>query len=97
MMRVTSAGSCETILWSWLAVLLGSSTVAMILAVTSGSVAMLLTILTASRTRACGSARTAVDIGLLLVGCVPVAHGEKPAASRRIGLPPLYREPVPGT
>src|SRR3954454_9199684 len=42
-MRVTRAGSCETIAWSWAAVLLGSSTVLRILAVISGSVAIPLT------------------------------------------------------
>jgi hypothetical protein len=42
-MRVTSAGSCETIWWSCAAVLLGSSTVLMIRAVTSGSVAIVVT------------------------------------------------------
>src|SRR4051794_36991820 len=62
-MRVTNAGSWLTILCSWLAVLLGFSTVAMILAVTSGRVAMAFTFLTASATRVCGSASVAVGIG----------------------------------
>src|SRR3954447_23051154 len=61
-MRVTNAGSWLTILCSWLAVLLGFSTVAMILAVTSGRVAMAFTFLTASATRVCGSASVAVGI-----------------------------------
>src|SRR5690242_7081398 len=98
MIRVTSAGSWETILWNWLAVLLGSSTVEMILAVTSGSVAMLLTFLTASSTRACGSASTAVDIRLLrfrialkTVGRQTV--GRQPAGRRSVGRsPPFFIE-----
>src|SRR4051794_5946733 len=62
MMRVTRAGSCDTILWSWLAVLLGSSTVLMICVVTSGNVAIVVTFLTTSRMRTCGSAARVVDI-----------------------------------
>src|SRR3712207_312886 len=49
-MRVTRAGSCETILCSACALLRGSSTVAMILAVTSGRVAIVVTFFTASWT-----------------------------------------------
>src|SRR4051812_27904237 len=54
-MRETSAGSCATILCSAAAEALGSSTVATILAVTSGRVAIEETLRTASRTRICGS------------------------------------------
>src|SRR4051812_46290236 len=51
-MRVTRAGSWATILCRCAGVDLGSSTVAIIFAVISGSVAMLLTFLTISRTAA---------------------------------------------
>src|SRR5438128_354343 len=54
-MRVTNAGSCATILWSCAAVLLGSSTVDTIRAVTSGSVAIVVTFFTASATSTLGS------------------------------------------
>src|SRR5947209_6400026 len=64
-MRVTSAGSCETILCNWLAVLLGSSTVVTILAVTSGSVAIVVTFLIASATNTLGSSVLG-STGLLL-------------------------------
>src|SRR6266566_2799562 len=78
-MRVTRAGSWATILWSWLAVLLGSSTVETMRVVISGRVAIVLTFLTAAATMALvseekaaavvddlGSASVAVDIELAL-------------------------------
>src|SRR6476619_2189310 len=65
-MRVTRAGSCETILWSWLAVLLGSSTVLMIWLVTSGSVEMVVTFLRISTTRACEASAAKAAVGAAL-------------------------------
>src|SRR5688500_14746347 len=62
-MRVTRAGSCETILCSWVAVLLGFSTVRMISLVTSGSVAIVVIFLTVSITFAWGSAGEAAAAG----------------------------------
>src|SRR4051812_38979412 len=54
-MRVTNAGSCATILCSAAAVLFGSSTVLMILAVISGKVAIVVTFLIDCCTNSCGS------------------------------------------
>src|SRR5262245_61823873 len=65
MMRVTSAGSCETILCNCPALLRGFSTVVIMRAVTSGRVAIVVTFLTASMALACGSRSVAVDIGIV--------------------------------
>src|ERR1700753_2722437 len=66
-MRVTRAGSCDTILWRTEALLRGSSTVLMILAVTSGNVAMGVTLRTGSETRFWGSASVAVGMDVLFL------------------------------
>src|SRR5688500_16807431 len=89
-MRVTRAGWWETILGRWLAVLVVSPPVAMILAVTSGSVAMVVTFLTASITRVCGSVAAAavasVAVGMRRLPCgIPVVIGAELGGLERTG------------
>src|SRR5688500_16065491 len=70
-MRDTRAGSCATILCSELADALGSSTVAMILFVTSGSVASAVIFFTASATYCFGSVATAVATAAAIFAPLP--------------------------
>src|SRR5258706_11192681 len=84
-MRVASAGSCATILWSEAAVDLGSSTVLTILAVTSGRVERVVTFFRASATRVlvCGEVM-AVVIG----ACSRELIGKRGAALKRRAMRP---------
>src|SRR3712207_9266044 len=105
-MRVTRAGSCETILCSACALLRGSSTVAMILAVTSGKVAIVVTFFTASwtligwataATAVMGAPRGGVRIGPALPIELKPGGLENPGkrrgcgCTRRTGIPEIGR------